>query len=85
MNLGSSHLYESNELQALSCVEEWDAETYCSPQLDEDSLPSGEGIFGMLNQDSPTILQWPFNRYNEALKINKQKAKEVLRELSTAQ
>lgn len=86
MNLASSHLYSTNYEDAIQTINS-DFETIESPSIrDLESQPSKLNVIRMLKKDEwltlNPLVTFPFDRYFEALKHNKTKALEVLRDIS---
>ncbi len=81
MNLGSSHLYNTNAEAALKVLGEIRQTWLASPQLEAYSrIPNQDEIKLILNQTIPSCLVVePWKSYEEALLIDKKHALELLR------
>lgn len=81
MNLGSSHLYARNNLEALKVMVESDYECLSSPQLESGCWIPPQDIIKRMLFKLPVLLCEPWNRYQDALWVNKENALLNLRKL----
>lgn len=81
MNLGSSHLYASNNLGALKVLVEEDYDYITSPQLKPGLLfPTQTEIKTILNKENTSMME-PWDSYSRALMTNKKQAFLTLKNL----
>lgn len=81
MNLGSSHLYDRNNLEALKVIVESDYGCLSSPQLEAGCWVPPQDIIKRMLFKLPVLLCEPWARYQDALWFNKENALLNLRKL----